>query len=124
VLADPADGVTPRAVILATGSEVAIALEAQQALAKEGVAARVVSAPSLELFARQDAAWQAAVLPDGVPRVAVEAAHPMSWYRWVGTSGVVFGIETFGASAPAPRLFAEYGLTAARVAGTVKSLLG
>jgi len=124
VLADPADGTAPRAVILSSGSEVAIALEAQQALAAEGIATRVVSAPSLELFARQDAAWWAAVLPDGVPRVAIEAAHPMSWYRWVGSTGAVLGIESFGASAPAPRLYAEYGLTAARVAGAVKAVLG
>jgi len=123
VLGNTLDGTIPKAIILATGSEVAIALAAQQQLADDGIATRVVSAPSLELFAQQDQKWRDAVLPPGVPRVAIEAAHPMSWYRWVGDHGVVIGIETFGASAPAPKLYAEYGLTAGRVCEAVKSLI-
>ena len=124
VLGNTLDGTIPKAIILATGSEVAIALAAQQQLAADGIATRVVSAPSLELFAQQDRKWRDAVLPAGIPRVAIEAGHPMSWYRWVGDHGTVVGIETFGASAPAPRLYAEYGITAGRVCDAVKGLLG
>jgi len=124
VLGNTIDGTIPRAIILATGSEVAIALAAQQQLADDGIATRVVSAPSLELFAQQDRKWRDAVLPPGIPRVAIEAGHPMSWYRWVGDRGVVIGIETFGASAPAPKLYAEYGITAARVREAVKGVIG
>jgi transketolase len=123
VLADAPDGNAPSAVVLASGSEVSLALDAQKALATEGIPVRVVSAPSLELFARQEPAWHSAVLPANLPRVAIEAGHPMSWYRWVGPSGTVIGIETFGASAPAPRLFTEYGLTAARIQEAVKALI-
>jgi len=124
VLGDTLDGSAPKAIILATGSEVGLALDAQKSLAAEGLATRVVSAPSLERFAAQDAPWRDAVLPPGVPRVAVEAAHPMSWYRWVGERGTVIGIDTFGASAPAATLFKEYGITASRVVEAVKALIG
>jgi len=123
VLSNTLDGTAARAIILASGSEVPIALSAQQTLAADGIATRVVSAPSLELFAQESPKYRNAVLPPGVPRVAIEAAHPMSWYRWVGDHGVVIGIETFGASAPAPTLYAEYGITAPRVVEAVKSLL-
>ena len=123
VLGNTLDGTIPKAIIIATGSEVAIALAAQQQLAEDGIATRVVSAPSLELFAQQTPKWRDAVLPPGVPRVAIEAGHPMSWYRWVGERGVVIGIETFGASAPAPKLYAEYGMTAGKVCEAVKSLM-
>ena len=111
-------------VLMATGSEVEIAIAARALLAAKGVQARVVSAPSLELFAKQDAAYQASVLPAGVPRVAVEAAHPMSWYRWVGDSGAIVGIDTFGASAPAPVLFEKYGITAQHVADVAAGVVG
>lgn len=123
VLGDSLDGTIPKAIILATGSEVSIALAAQQALADEGVSTRVVSAPSLELFAQQESKWRDFVLPPGIPRVAIEAGHPMSWYRWVGDHGTVIGIETFGASAPAPKLYAEYGITARRIGEAVKALI-
>ena len=73
---------------------------AQAKLAKMKVKARVVSMPSHELFAAQPAKYRESVLPKGVPRVAIEAAHPMSWYKWVGDDGVVLGLERFGASAP------------------------
>ena len=123
VLGNTLDGTIPKALLLATGSEVAIALAAQQMLADERIATRVVSAPSLELFAQQEKKWRDAVLPPGIPRVAIEAGHPMSWYRWVGDHGTVIGIETFGASAPAPKLYAEYGITAGRICEAVKALI-
>ncbi|HVZ49635.1 MAG TPA: transketolase [Gemmatimonadaceae bacterium] len=113
----------PAVVLIASGSEVQVALDAQAVLAAEGVAARVVSAPCLELFARQDAAYRGAVLPAGVPRVAVEAAHPMSWYRWVGDAGAVVGIERFGASAPYQRLYEEFGITPAAVAAAARRVI-
>ena len=122
VLADsPSD--PPRAVILATGSEVELALKARDLLAAERVGVRVVSVPSLELFAMQSAEYKASVLPEGVKRVAIEAAHPMPWYRWVGDSGAVIGIETFGASAPYQKLYQEYGITAERLVETVKRVI-
>jgi transketolase len=123
ILGDTLDGSAPKAIILASGSEVGLALDAQKTLATAGVATRVVSAPSLERFAAQDVSWRDAVLPLGVPRVAIEAAHPMSWYRWVGERGTVIGIDTFGASAPAATLFKEYGITTGRIVEAVKALI-
>ena len=120
VLKDAPAGSTPAAVILASGSEVEIALQAQTELAAGGIATRVVSMCSMELFAAQDAAYQASVLPAGIRRVAIEAAHPMSWYRWVGDTGTIIGISTFGASAPAPTLYREYGITAEAVVRAVR----
>ena len=120
VLKDAPAGTTPAAVILASGSEVEIALAAQAELASSGVATRVVSMCSMELFAAQDAAYRASVLPNGIRRVAIEAAHPMSWQRWVGDTGTIIGISTFGASAPAPTLYREYGITAAAVVAAVR----
>ena len=120
-----ADGIAgePRALILASGSEVQIALSAWKTLTAEGVAVRVVSFPCHELFAEQPADYVGAVLPKGVRRVAIEAAHPMSWYRWVGDDGAILGIERFGASAPAERLYQEYGLTPERLVRTVKEVI-
>jgi transketolase len=91
---------TPDIVLLSSGSEVAIALKAREQLGAQGITARVVSMPSHEIFAAQPADYRDSVLPPGVKRVAVEAAHPMSWYRWVGLDGAVIGLERFGASAP------------------------
>jgi transketolase len=110
-------------VLIATGSEVSVALNAAAMLENDGTRVRVVSAPSLELFAAQDAGYRAGVLPPGVPRVAVEAAHSQSWHRWVGDTGAIVSIDTFGASAPAPRLFAEYGITADAVATAARRVL-
>ena len=118
-----APGAAPDVVLLATGSEVDLALKARTALAADGVHARVVSMPSMELFAAEPPEYRAGVLPDGVRRVAIEAAHPMSWYRWIGDDGAVVGIETFGASAPYQRLYAEYGLTPEHIAETAKRVL-
>jgi transketolase len=92
-------------------------------LEESGVAARVVSVPSHELFLRQDPAYRDSVLPAGLPRVAVEAAHPMSWYRLVGDRGTVIGIDRFGASAPYQRLYEEYGITPGAVAEAARKLL-
>lgn len=117
------DGGAPQVVLLSTGSEVGVALNAAAMLEAQGVRVRVVSAPSLELFAAQDADYRAAVLPAGVPRVAVEAAHSMSWHRWVGDTGRIIGIDTFGASAPAPVLFKEFGITAAQVVEAARALM-
>jgi len=91
VLKDVAEGQSLQAVILASGSEVKIALKAQGELAAAGVATRMVSMVSMEVFGAQDAACQAGVLTVGVKRVAIEASHPMSWYKWVGTDGAVGG---------------------------------
>jgi transketolase len=121
VLKEAPGGATPAAVIIASGSEVEVALKAQAALAADGIATRIVSMPSMELFAQQPRDYQDSVLPPGVRRVAVEAAHPMSWYRWVGTEGAVVGIDTFGASAPYQRLYEEYGITATAVADAVRA---
>jgi transketolase len=120
VLAD-----TPNAsvALLASGSEVQVALDAQALLSTDGIAARVVSVPSHELFAAQDAAYRSAVLPAGMPKVAVEAAHPMSWQGLVGSNGAVIGIDRFGASAPYQKLYEEYGITARAVAGAASALL-
>jgi transketolase len=111
-----ARGAIPQVVIIATGSEVALALEAQSALEGRGVAARVVSMPCTGVFDRQSPEYRARVLPAGVPRIAVEAGHPDPWYKYVGLSGAIVGVATFGESAPAPVLFEHFGLTAAAVA--------
>jgi transketolase len=112
-----------RAVIIATGSEVSIALKAQAALAAEGVPTRVVSMPSTTVFDRQDAAWQDAVLPPGLPAVAVEAAHPDGWYKYVGRRGRVVGIDRFGESAPAAALYSHFGINPEAVAQAVREVL-
>jgi transketolase len=117
------DMVGARAVIIATGSEVELALQAQDSLAERGVATRVVSMPCTQRFDVQDAGWKAAVLPPELPRVAVEAGGTATWYKYVGTTGAVVGIDTFGESAPAGLLFKHFNLTAAHVAATVEQLL-
>jgi transketolase len=111
------------AAIIATGSEVAIAIEAQKLLAEQGVAVRVVSMPSTDTFDHQDAAWRASVLPKGMPRVAVEAGVTAFWHKYVGLDGAVVGIDTYGESAPAGALFKHFGLTAEKVAEAVKRVL-
>ena len=122
VLSEAAGG-TPRCVIIATGSEVQLALGAQQMLAAEDVAVRVVSLPGTSVFDRQDAQYREHVLPRGVPRVAVEAGVTDYWRKYVGLDGAVVGIDHFGESAPAGELFKFFGFTAERVAAAVKSVL-
>lgn len=123
-----ATGGAVRAVIIATGSEVAIALAAQQALAAAGVAVRVVSMPCTSIFDRQDAAYRASVLlcdekGRGLPRVAVEAGVTDYWRKYVGLEGAVIGIDRFGESAPANELYKFFGITAENVAAAVHSVL-
>ena len=123
VLAE-ASGGAPRLVLVATGSEVGLCLAARATLEAEGTPTRVVSMPSQELFARQDAAYRDAVLPPRVrARLAVEAASPFGWHRWVGTEGDVLGIERFGASAPYERILEEFGFTADNVAKRARAVL-
>ena len=122
-LADSPGG-TPQIVLMSSGSEVSLILDAQKKLEAAGIRARAVSMPSHELFARQDQAYRDRVLPKGVKRIAIEAAHPMSWYRWVSDDGVIIGIERFGASAPAPVIYSHLGITADRVVETAKKLVG
>lgn len=112
-----------QAVIIATGSEVELALNAQAALAEQGIAVNVVSMPSTNVFDRQDAAYKASVLPEGLPRVAVEAGVSDGWYKYVGLQGKVVGLDRFGESAPAELLFKEFGFTVENVTEAVKSVL-
>jgi transketolase len=119
-----ADG-EPEIVLIASGSEVQLIVKAQDELRAQGVRARVVSMPSMELFMSQPLAYRAEVLPDNVPlRIAIEAAHPMSWYRLVGDRGVVIGIERFGASAPYERIYEELGITSEKVVEQALQMLG
>jgi transketolase len=117
------DAAGAKAIIIATGSEVELAMKAQEALAAAGVAVRVVSMPSTNTFDRQDAAYRASVLPKGLPRVAVEAGVTDFWRKYVGLEGAVIGIDTFGESAPAPALFKEFGITTEAVVAAVKGVL-
>jgi transketolase len=118
-----AENAPPQVVLLSAGSEVALILAAAQKLATQGVNARIVSFPSHELFAQQDKAYRDSVIPAGIPRVAIEAGHPMSWYRWVGDQGVVLGLDRFGASAPYERIYEELGLTVDRIVDAAQRLL-
>ncbi len=123
ILADAADG-KPEVIILASGSEVDIALKAYNTLAGDGVRARLVSMPSQELFLAQSAEYQSSVLPAGTKRVAIEAAHPMSWQRFVGSDGAIVGIDHFGASAPFQTLYTEFGITAEHLVAEVRRVIG
>ena len=115
-----ADASEPQVVLIATGSEVKLALEARAALAGEGIAARVVSMPSTSIFDRQDREYRASVLGRHVRRIAIEAAHGDFWRKYVGLHGGVIGIDTFGASAPAGKLFEHFGFTVKHVVDVVK----
>nr|WP_300555415.1 transketolase [Maricaulis sp.] len=121
VLRDAADA---KAVIVATGSEVSLAVDAAQTLAGKGIAARVVSAPCLDLFAEQDKAYRDTILPQGVPVVAVEAALRYGWDSIIGRDGGFVGMTGFGASAPAGELYKHFGITAEAVVSEVEALLG
>ena len=113
----------PRAVIIATGSEVQLAVEAQKLLAQGNIPVRVVSMPSTTVFDRQDASYREAVLPRGIPRVAVEAGVSDFWRKYVGLEGAVVGIDRYGESAPAPEVFKLFGFTAENVVKMVKQVL-
>lgn len=112
-----------KAVIIATGSEVHLALEAQDKLAEEGICVSVVSMPSWDMFEMQSEEYKKSVLPEGLPKVAVEAGVTLGWSRYTGSEDNVIGINKFGASAPGGTVMKEYGFTAENVAAKVKSLL-
>ncbi len=114
---------TPKAVIIATGSEVALAVAAQEALAAKGVPVRVVSMPSNFMFDQQDAAYRQSVLPCGIPRVAVEAGVTEGWWKYVGLEGKVIGIDRFGECGPANQVFEYLGITAAKVTEAVEAVI-
>jgi len=115
---------TPHAILIATGSEVSLAVEAAELLASEGKQVRVVSMPCTERFDKQNASYRDAVLPAAITtRVAVEAAQADFWYKYVGLNGAIQGMSSFGESAPAGDLFAHFGFTAENVAAKVRALL-
>jgi transketolase len=124
VLADAA-GSSPEVILIATGSEVSLALEAHTRLSAEGIGSRVVSMPSWELFEQQPQHYRDAVLPPGVrARVSIEAAAPLGWERYVGFDGAIIGVTDFGASAPGLVVMREFGFTPEHVVETAKRILG
>jgi len=118
-----APGGTPAVTLVASGSEVAIAMDAKESLEAEGIAARVVSMPCMELFARLDEEAQRAILPGDCPVLAVEAAIGQGWERWTGAPDRFIGMVTFGASAPYQQLYNRFGITAEAVAARAKALV-
>ena len=122
ILSEASDG-KPQAIIIATGSEIGLAMSAQQALAESSINVRVVSMPCTSLFDRQDQAYKDSVLLNGVKRVAVEAGTADFWYKYVGLEGAVVGMTTFGESAPAGDLFNHFGFTVDNVVKTVKNVI-
>jgi transketolase len=123
VVAEAADAVA-QAVLIATGSEVSLAIEAQKLLNARGIAVRVVSMPCTSVFDHQEQTYRDRVLPPRVPRVAVEAGISDFWRKYVGPEGDVLGIDRFGESAPGPEVFKFFGFTADNLAGKVVRLLG
>jgi transketolase len=121
VLVEPEQ--SPRAAIIATGSEVAIAVEAQKTLAAQGIAVRVISMPATTVFDRQSRDYREQVLPRHLPCVAVEAGVRDPWCKYVGRSGVVIGIDRFGESAPAGELFKHFGIVPERIVAAITTLL-
>jgi transketolase len=119
-----ADGGSPQLTLIATGSEVSLALDAADRLAESGIAAQVVSMPSWELFREQSDAYRESVLPAETPRLAIEAAHRMGWHEFVGDSGDIVSIDTFGASGPGPDVYANFGFTVDHVADRAMALIG
>ena len=117
------DEPNPEIILIGTGSEVWPCVDAKKLLEAEGIAARVVSMPSWEIFEEQTAEYKASVLPAGVKKVAVEAGSPLGWWKYVGRDGDVIGLDRFGASAPGPKVLAELGFTAENVANRAKALL-
>jgi len=122
VLADPLSG-DPDIILIATGSEVALALDAVDALLAEGVTARVVSMPSWELFDAQDEAYRASVLLPGKPRLAIEAGATLGWARYVGLDGEIIGIDRFGASAPGKVVMEKFGFTVENIVAHARRLI-
>jgi transketolase len=123
ILEHPADGADPQLVLVATGSEVALALDAAGALRQQGVAVQVVSMPCTQVFDRQSASYRNMVLPPGVPRLVIEAASSAPWYRYVGGCGEVLGIDCFGESGPGLAVLANFGFTMDHVLQRAQALL-
>jgi transketolase len=116
---------SPQVLLIATGSEVAITMAAAQSLSAQGLAARVVSMPCVEVFEMQDAAYKEAVLPAAVrARVAVEAGHPDIWFKYVGLDGAVVGIDRFGMSAPGAQALETLGMTTERIVASALAVAG
>jgi transketolase len=114
----------PQAILIATGSEVQLAVRSQKALAEQGIHVRVVSMPSWELFEKQSQAYKESVLPSAITaRLAIEMAYPIGWERYVGNKGAILGISMFGASAPGDRIIEEYGFTVDNVVAKTKAIL-
>lgn len=114
----------PDVILIATGSEVSIALQAHDVLTTDGIQSRVVSMPSWELFERQSQSYREAVLPPSVRvRVSIEAASPFGWERYVGSEGAIIGTAQFGASAPGPVVMRQFGFTPEHIVETAKALL-
>ena len=118
-----AHGGTPEVILLATGSEVSLALESQTQLARDGIAARVVSFPSWRLFDEQPTSYQESVLPTGIPKLSVEAGVTLGWSQYVGAEGASIGVDRFGASAPGPVVQRELGLTVDHVVEVARRLV-
>jgi transketolase len=124
VIGEAAGGISEaQAVLIATGSEVGLAAQAQKSLAETGVSVRVVSMPSTTVFDRQTAQYKSQVLPEGVPRIAIEAGVTDFWWKYVRASGAVIGIDRFGESAPAKDVFEYFGFTVDNVVATVKKTI-
>jgi transketolase len=113
----------PRVILIATGSEIELAMKSAQLLSDEGIAARVVSMPCTDVFNRQDQAYKDSVLLKNIPRVAIEAGVSDFWFKYVGLDGAVIGIDTFGESAPAGALFKHFGFTTEKVVAAAKSVI-
>jgi len=120
-----AEGGSPELILVASGSELHMAVGARDVLQGEGVPTRVVSLPSWRLFMDQDAAYRESVIPDGIAaRVSVEAGTTFGWERWIGSRGAAVGIDRFGASAPWTKLYEEFGITAEGVVAAARKVLG
>jgi transketolase len=118
-------GRAPDIILIATGSELSLAVESKTQLEKRGKAVRVVSMPSFELFEAQDQVYRDSVLPPAIrKRLAIEAASPLSWYRWVGLDGDVVGMTTFGTSAPYQDAMRHFGFTVEKVVERALRLIG
>ena len=124
MISEAAGGISnAQAVIIATGSEVGLATEAQKTLAEHGIAVRVVSMPSTTVFDRQSTKYKSQVLPKGLPRIAVEAGVTDFWWKYVRAKGAVIGVDRFGESAPAKDVFKYFGFTVDNVVATVKQVI-
>ncbi len=114
---------SPQVILIGTGSEVSLCVESKKQLDAQGIAARVVSMPSWEIFDEQSAEYKASVLPAGVPKLAVEAGSPLGWWKYVGLDGDVIGLDRFGASAPGAKVMAELGFSVENVVARARKLV-